>query len=94
MATILEELAKLDEKTFELMKTFKSYQESNEPVRLQFRDYLTQFHNLIKRASEEGNSDAYFKIEDRLDLYRTALRIYFRDVISLPFVPPPRISGC
>jgi hypothetical protein len=92
MSKIIEDFVNLDKKTFKLMKRLKEYPRNNEHSRLQFRNYLTQLIDLMKRASEEKNPDAYFKIDKRIDTYETALRLYFRDVISLPFVPPPRVS--
>jgi len=42
----------------------------------------------MEKASDEKT---YFKIRDALNSrYKPLLRIFFKDVISLPFVAPPR----
>ena len=89
MIDITKKLEEIDNSIHDLTKDFEGYQENNEKANQQLRGYIEQANDLLKQASNERD---YFTIKDKIRLYRVLLRLHFKDVISLSFIPPPRIS--
>jgi len=94
MDNIQERLSTLEEKAIRILTGLDDIDvdspdnhEICENARKELREVITDIYELQKQAKTIGDYNA---AREKLNISRSALRVYFHDYVSLDFVPAPK----